>query len=463
MLTAIGLAAATALAPPAADAQSLSADGNPARPPAYPIDARSTEAQVPADVPIDPANLSLATAELRARAANRDLWSARRRIQAAEADRLGAQALPNPNLSISIDDYRPRTGLGSGSLRDKLMTTQIGIDQLIERGGKRTLRMRVADELLKASRYDYDDTLRAQTLLVRAAYYDLVLAQDTVEIVSQQARLYDETRDAAQRRLKAGDIAATDASRIDVDRLRAQSDLQNAIQERTDAQVALAALLAVEPDASLLRATDGWPGSDQPPATAVLTGDPSALDALLVQRPDVLAARTRIDAASANRELARSLRTRDIGVAGWFKRDSTAGDATPPYYSNAIGLSVSIPLLINNRYDGEIARAESDYGDAQDQLARTLGAARNEIAQSASSLQTARRRDERYRNEILPTATRNAEAYEFAFRRGALEVTDLLDARRTLRATQLEALDARSDYAKALMAWMAAVQVQTTP
>jgi len=444
-------------------AQSSAADGNPALPPPYPIAARSTQAQAPADVPIDPDNLSLATAELRARAANRDLWTARRRIQAAEADRLGAQALPNPNLSLSIDDYRPRNGVGSGPLRDKRLTTQIGIDQLIERGGKRTLRVRVADELLKASQLDYDDTLRGQTLLVRAAYYDLVLAQDTIELVAQQARLYDETRDAAQRRLKAGDIAATDASRIDVDRLRAQSDLQNAIQARTDAQVALAALLAVEPDAGRLRATDGWPGSDAPPLTAGLTGDPAALDALLVRRPDVLAARTRIDAAAANRELARSLRTRDIGVAGWFKRDGTGGDATPPYYSNAIGLSVSIPLLINNRYDGEIARAEADYGDAQDQLARTLGAARNEIAQAASSLRTARLRDERYRNEILPTATRNADAYEFAFRRGALEVTDLLDARRTLRATQLEALDARSDYAKALMAWMAAVQVQTTP
>ena len=404
----------------------------------------------------DPEQLTLGQAERRALSSNRDLLDARRRVQSAEADGLIARAGPNPNLNLGFDDYQPRTGIGPGSPRNKLLTTQIGVDQLVERGGKRALRMRVADFLLQATRLDQQDTARQQLLMVRAAYYDLLLAQDTVAIVTQTAQLYDETSAAAQRRLKAGDIPATDASRVEVDRLRAQSDLQNAIQARSDARLALAGLLALEPQAGRLRAVDDWPAVGiTGPIQALLT-DPDALAQTLDARADVRAARTRIEAAQAGRDLARSLRTRDIVIGGWYKRNATGARAEPPYVENALGLTVSVPLQINNRYDGEIAHAESDFGSAQDALARTIGVAQNEIQHAATSLETAHQRSERYAREILPGATRNAEAYEFAFRRGALDVTDLLDARRTLRATQLEALDARADYAKAAVAWLAA-------
>ena len=42
---------------------------------------------------------------------------------------------------------------------------------------------------------------------------------------------------------------------------------------------------------------------------------------------------------------------------------------------------------------------------------------------------------------------------EFAYTKGALNLADLLDARRTLRTTGLEALAARADHAKAATAW----------
>ena len=42
---------------------------------------------------------------------------------------------------------------------------------------------------------------------------------------------------------------------------------------------------------------------------------------------------------------------------------------------------------------------------------------------------------------------------EFAYKNGAIGVMDLLDARRTLRAIQIDAATAQADYAKALAAW----------
>jgi cobalt-zinc-cadmium efflux system outer membrane protein len=46
-----------------------------------------------------------------------------------------------------------------------------------------------------------------------------------------------------------------------------------------------------------------------------------------------------------------------------------------------------------------------------------------------------------------------AEQTETAYRKGGLSLTELLDARRTLRAVQLDVLNARNAYAKAWTYW----------
>jgi cobalt-zinc-cadmium efflux system outer membrane protein len=61
----------------------------------------------------------------------------------------------------------------------------------------------------------------------------------------------------------------------------------------------------------------------------------------------------------------------------------------------------------------------------------------------------------RFQEEILITAKKSADAAEFAFKNGATGVMDVLDARRSYRATRLEALNAQADYAKSLATWRA--------
>ena len=53
----------------------------------------------------------------------------------------------------------------------------------------------------------------------------------------------------------------------------------------------------------------------------------------------------------------------------------------------------------------------------------------------------------------MPRARRATEQAELAYAKGALPLTDLLDARRTLRSTLIDALAARADHAKAIGAW----------
>jgi cobalt-zinc-cadmium efflux system outer membrane protein len=389
----------------------------------------------------DLARLSLVDADALLAQKNRELQAARRAVETAEAATLSAGQRPNPNLSLTTENINPSRGIGSGTLRDKAVDSTIRLDQLIERGNKRDLRVSTAKKLEAASGEDLADVLRQQRLALRGSYYDLLLAQDRIAISADTAELYRRTLQAADLRLNAGDIASSDVSRIRVDALRAQNDARAAEAERRRAQLALAYMIGAERHADLLRANDAWPAPQ-----AAASADP---DEMIERRPDVRAARSRIEAASAARELARSLRTRDVSVGVQYEHfPDNFGNP-----SNSYGVALSVPLFTRNYYEGEIALAESAFNSATDNLERTRAVARSEIAKALSDVTAAAERLARYQDNLLAEAKKSADSAEFAYKNGAIGVMDLLDARRTLRAIQLDAASAQADYAKALAAW----------
>jgi cobalt-zinc-cadmium efflux system outer membrane protein len=402
--------------------------------------AVSAQAQAQAQAP-DLDHFGLREADALLAQKNRELQAARRAVEAAEAATLTAGQRPNPNLSLSTVNISPNRGVGSGTLRDKAVDSTIRLDQLIERGNKRELRVSTAQKLEAASGEDLADVLRQQRLALRGSYYDLLLAQDRVAISAGTAELYQHSLQAADLRLEAGDIAGADVARIRVDALRAQNDARAAEADRRRAQLALAYMIGAEQRADLLKATDAWPA---PQAAAAID-----LDALIERRPDVRAARARIEAASAARELARSLRTRDVSVGVQFEHFPDNFGNT----SNSYGVALSVPLFTRYYYEGEIAQAETAYNSATDNLERTRALARSEIAKALSDVSAAAERLARFQDNLLAEATKSAESAEFAYKNGAIGVMDLLDARRTLRAIQLDAASAQADYAKALAAW----------
>ena len=393
-------------------------------------------------------DLSLAEAEQLVARGNRDVQVARRAVEAAGAGILQADVRPNPVVSYNASGISNNPGIGPGSLLNKRFDNTFRIDQLIERGSKRELRVEAAQGTERAAKNDALDVLRQQLLLTRNAYADMQQAQGKAEILAGMSELFSRTYSAAQTRLKAGDLAAADVARVQVDYERSQNDFRVAQAELSRAQFALALLIADDSRAATLRATDPWP--------AVTLSDPAAIEQAVAQyiesRPDVLAAKARIEATEKLRDLARSQRTRDVSVGAQFER--FPGNLP----TNSIGFGVSIPLLIGNDYSGDIQRAEVDRYSALDALEKVRAVAASEISRSASDLRAAGERRSRYESSLLAAARRSADAAEFAFLRGATSVLEVLDARRTLRAVQLEALAARADHAKALYAWQASLQ-----
>jgi len=398
---------------------------------------------------VDLGALTLAQSEQLLRSRNRELLAARRAVEAAQANTLSAGARPNPTLSLGVATINPSAGVGAGPLRDKTVDSSVRVDQVIERGDRRELRVATASRLESASTEDLSDAVRQQRIALRSAYYDLLLAQDKALITQDTTALFEGSMRAAELRLKAGDIASADVSRLRVDALRAANDARVAEADRRRAQLALAYLIGAEAQAAVIHAADPWP-----PATGVEATD--GTDELIERRPDVRAARKRVEAAQSARELARSLRTRDVSVGMQYDHYPVnpayalgSGAGTGSSY----GVFVSIPIFALYNHEGEIQRAEIDYGAALETLDKVRAQARGELSRALYDLQASVERLRRHDESLLVEAKKAADSAEFAYKNGAIGVMDLLDARRTLRAIQIDAASARNDYSKARAAW----------
>ncbi|MCE1182037.1 MAG: TolC family protein [Rhodocyclales bacterium] len=386
-------------------------------------------------------SLSLDEAEALWRQNNREVRMAEIGVAAASADVTTAAQAPNPELSLNAASISPQEGFGAGRLKDKRMDSTLRMEQLIERGGKRDLRIKGAESRLAAVRYDFVDLSRQQQTLFRRAYYDLLLAQEKLRLANETSSLYETSLNSAQRRQKAGDLAPVDVSRMAVDKARADNDARQARSELEQAQQQLAYLIGREEEASSLLAVDSWPLPQ--------TGELPLPD--LSERPDLKAGNERLRAAEADRDLARALRTRDINVGVQMERNLQNAP------TNSYGVGISMPIFVWHAHEGEITRAERDLDAASAQLAQKKAAVSGQLAVARSALLAARDRLQRLEGGLLAEAERVARAAELAYGKGAMGLMDLLDARRTVRQVRIEAAVARADYAKAWSDW----QLQT--
>ncbi|MDY7537454.1 TolC family protein [Undibacterium sp. 5I1] len=371
---------------------------------------------------------------------NRDLKLGNIAIDTASAMKTIASAPPNPMLTLQTAGINPKLGIGAGKPKDKTVDSTIRVDQLIERGGKRDLRIENAGYLETAAHQDWHDVRRQTKQIVSAAYFDLIAAQHKLRIANETRDLFSITQAAAEKRKKAGDIAGADAARIRVDALRAENDARQAASDLLHAQTNLISLLGLTVSANSVHAVDDWPAQ-------ILPEVQDKLDLVIQKRPDVLAAKARLDAALAARKLALAARTRDISVGVQFEHYPVSA-SNPQGSGNSFGIGVQIPLFTRYEFQGEIRVAESAVDAANESLEKTKEAARNELVLLIESAQASKEMTARFQGELLSAARNSAEAAEFAFKNGALGVMDVLDARRTYRAIEMDAINAQADFAK---------------
>lgn len=416
--------------------------------------------------PVVEANLSLKHALELMRVRDPNLQLAQTAVDQALADKITAGERPNATLAWSTSKINPAGHNGSGDFWDKGYDTVISLSQPFERGGKRRHRLAQAEANADAAHADYADSMRGERLAVTQAYWELKRAEEKYKNAQILASIEHRSIEASEQRLRVGDLPRLDVERMRIDAAAADNAVDSALGALQDARVALAALVDITAQSGELSATDDWPraaGALDPKLDAGAGSEPA--ESVLARRPDMLAAMKRVDAAEAALQLAHAQTARDVTIIGQYEHNPIP-PAAPAVGHTLLGIGVSVPIFTGNQYKGEIARANADIDAAKANLARVRVAALADVRRARADLFAAAQRTHRYDSDLTRRALDAEKTVETAYARGGLALADLLDARRSLKATQNDATDAHADFAEALAALAAAAPGEnqgTTP
>lgn len=358
---------------------------------------------------------------------NLDLIAAQYHVDQAQADRIVAAAIPNPVLTVNLYELNPKMLKDGNSRLGPALSPQI--QQLIETAGKRRLRMESSELGSEAAELDLQDTVRVLTNAVRRAYYTLLLAQKTFEVARDNADRYREIVRINTLRLKSGDIAETDLLRLEVESQKAQGDLDQTKTALAQARADLLLLLGWPENSLEISAVESWL-SATPLTTRVEQA--SLVNRALELRPDLKAARVRIQQAQKMLTLARRLSVPDVTISGSYTRDP----ANNILDTGGIGISVPLPLFY--RREGEIAKAGVDLNTAELALRQIEQGVRAEVMKAYSALQSADAIARRFEESVVERIEKLRKAQEFAYQRGAVGLLDLIDAERNYKAMMLD-------------------------
>jgi cobalt-zinc-cadmium efflux system outer membrane protein len=371
-----------------------------------------------------------------------DVVQARQNVEIVRASRTIAEARPNPTLTLSTTNSRPRH-YGTTS-QDPI----IRLDQPIERGGKRQLRLENADAQLKVAEHTLMDVTHTAETNVMLALADLWVATQRLDLLQRTEQSLQHTMRLTQKRLKAGDVASVDVQRLAIDVSRAQFDTQQAQLEVQRVQTMLVQLLGgMAPPLTVEYA----PQLDDP--ERILTAQGLNRAVLIDARSDVQALSAQIVSAEKQLALAQAQRTRDISVG--VQRERSPENS---FNGTLFGVGVSIPLLVGNDYRGDIQQADQTLRLNQQQLALLKTQIQIDLLAAEQTWQMQWQRWQTTQG-LLQSGQKTLQAVEFAYQNGAANLTDLLDARRQSLKVQDDVLQSQLQFWKAMLIWRAILHV----
>jgi outer membrane protein TolC len=274
-----------------------------------------------------------------------------------------------------------------------------------------------------------------------------VLARENVRVAQENLDLTNDTERLIKTRVHAGDAPEWDLIEFQTSKVQFQRDLATA---------RLAYQQAVRDVLTFVGATFPTISSPTPVALdapleviGALRAEPLIVSFSLEElrqialetRPDVLAAQRNIEAAQRTRDLAYAQRHRDVDVALEYQR--IGGD-------NTIGATVSFPLFLSHKFEGQIKQGLAQVQQANVGLDQAKLQAITDVEKAYQAYQASRQILQVYTTEALARAEESFRIAGVSYRQGATSLLELQDAQRTLNQTRVAANQAFFDYRMSL-------------
>lgn len=339
-----------------------------------------------------------------------------REVQSAQWLRRGAQLWQSPTILVS-------PSITSGGVGEEVL-----IHQPLEVNGARLRRAQTAQAEYQLALAEAAQQLNQLLAEVASAYYQYVYAQRLAELAQRALQLAEQTREKVRLQVESGVRPGVDLLQVEIDLERVRGVTAQRQVEAEAARHTLQALLGGELP-PLLREGQGTPTPRD------LLGD----DATLGASVEPLSLRVERARLRLEERLLAQIRTEalpDLGVQARVER--LEGERTRPGF----GLTISLPFL---EYGSLRARQRSQQARLRAQELRL----RATELETAAALQNAQRmvlqakaRAQSYREHLLPRARQLAQSAQVGLESGHLGILQVLEAQRTLRSVEEEALQA---------------------
>ena len=391
------------------------------------------QSQPPSQAPLSKRSITLADAVEIFLRQNLQLVAARYDIETADAEKLTARLRPNPQLTVGLSDLPVNF---SGPLI-KEQTYSYGLSHTIELGGKRSKRIDVADANSDVARGQFQMVVWQLTNDVKRKFYTVVLNQSLLNLARENEATFEEIVKHTTELVNAGEISGLDLERVEVEKLKFDTDLANS--ER-DYEVALRDLRFVLGGDYRVMDIDVTGTIDYEAYQFSFT---ELRDKALTERPDLKAAQLTERAADANIRLQNALRIPDLTVGG--------GVDQIPSGTSTFTLGVGIALPVLDRNQGERAKALIARKQAQNQTQLVTNQVLSDVDKAMVGFEMQRRRVDLYRGGVVTKVNDIQRLTEVALRAGESSTLELLDAIRTRRETLAGFYQTLFDYQMSLL------------
>lgn len=391
---------------------------------------------------------------------------ARANLEAARQRAGTLKSLSNPVLQL-VPGFA-----GSDEARDE----EIILSQPLDIFGQRKAHRKVLEAQSRAVESQSTLVMRALIVEVKNSAAGLFAAQEAESLGEAQVAVAEAFRDAANRRAELGDIPSVQSQRAELELLRVQNELTNALSERlvrsavlnqligqapeTPIRVALplsvsqADLLRVPKNAGLPHIEDATSteGIAEVPPSAPLVADSSTVGSEavagqifsqrgtllsgLINRPDIVGAEATLDARRAQVDAIGKQRLPQVELQA--RRSSFLGREG----SYAFRAVITAPLFDFGSIKGEKRAAQAEVQAQEAHIALLRSQAASQVEQALIRLEQQRATVERYQNGIVPQTLDLLRKTQIGFAAGASTYLEVLEAQRTLRAVQTEYLQA---------------------
>jgi len=368
---------------------------------------------------------------------NPAILGAQSAIEQNEGRQVQAGAYPNPTIGLQTADATIRDP--SNGIR--LIERGVTVHQTVEWPGMRAARQDAAAAGLAGATIGLDEAKLNLIAEVKQAFYELLLAERTVDLLQQNLEIVQEVARIVRARVRSGEGPQFEAVKADVEVLKAKQEMtkaKNAVRVKlvgldTLTAGALGPRYKVEGDFRSLR--------DRLDPEQMAARD-------LSQHPILKRQGKLVEQAEFTVDKERQGRVPNVTLFGGYAREVGR---------EAVVAGVSLPTPLWYRQQGHIATALGTQRKEEAELIRAKNDLARAINQHAREAETAQEQILVYEEGLLKQAQEALRIAQLSFRQGASSLLDVLDAQRVQRQITVDYNLARFELSQALTRFERAV------